>query len=275
MEIPSIGFIGGGRVTRLFLYALKQKNALPGKVLVSDPDETMRQKIQTLDADVIECFNRNLEVLDVDVLFLAVHPPVAKEIAAEVKGKIGAKTVVVSLIPVITTQKLITLLGGVTKLVRILPNAPSIIHQGYNPAFYSKAIGTEEKQQLQQIFQYWGEAPEVNEASLEAYAIVTAMGPTYFWFQWLKMLELGSQLGLSHAELKKAVPAMIHGATETLFDSDLSPEEVMDLIPVCPLKEDEPEIKAIFEKRLHGLYAKLTQNDDYRDRVWTDRTIVP
>ena len=260
MQITSIGFIGGGRITRLLLYALKQKNALPGKVLVSDPNEDMKQKVRTLDTDVIECLGSNLDVVDVDVLFLAVHPPVVKEIAAEISGKIGAKTVVVSLIPVITTQKLSTILGGVQKLVRMIPNAPSIIHQGYNPVFYSKAIGTEEKQQLRQIFRYWGEAPEVDEANLEAYAIVTAMGPTYFWFQWMKLLELGSEFGLSDEELKKAMPVVLHGATETLFDSDLSPEEVMDLIPVCPLKEDEPEIKAVFEKRLQGLYTKLTQN---------------
>ena len=49
MTIRSMGFIGGGRITRLLLQALKQKNALPAKVLVSDPSEDMKKQVQRAD----------------------------------------------------------------------------------------------------------------------------------------------------------------------------------------------------------------------------------
>ena len=253
------GFIGGGRITRLLLQALKQKNELPAKVLVADPDEEMKKHIQAIDSAVIKCVRNNVDVLNVDILFLAVHPPVVKDVAVEINGKIGATTIVVSLIPVVSMEKMMTMLGGVKKLVRMIPNAASIIHKGYNPVVYSDEINSDEKQQLQQLFSCWGEAPEVDEQKLEAYAIVTAMGPTYFWFQWLKLQELGRQFGMNDAELKKAMPAMLHGATTMLFESDLLDKHVLDLIPVCPLKGDEPVIQGILEKKLTGLYAKLTQ----------------
>ena len=99
----------------------------------------------------------------------------------------------------------------------------------------------------------------MDEKKLEAYAIITAMGPTYFWFQWLKLQELGRQFGIDNAELKQAMPAMLHGAVVTLFESDLSTNQVLDLIPVCPLKENELAIEEIFEKKLTGLFIKLTQ----------------
>jgi pyrroline-5-carboxylate reductase len=194
----------------------------------------------------------------VDVLFLAVHPPVVKEITAEISGKMKPDTIVVSLIPVISIEKLSGMLGGARKLVRMIPNAPALIHKGYNPVVYSADVSTDEKQQLRDLFNHWGEAPEVDEQKLEAYAIVSAMGPTYFWFQWLKLYELGKQFGLSETELRKAIPALLHGATETLFESGLPPKEVLDLIPVCPLKKDESTIQAIFDKKLPELYAKLT-----------------
>jgi len=72
--------------------------------------------------------------------------------------------------------------------------------------------------------------------------------------------ELGKQFGMNDAELKQAMPSMLHGAVETFFESNLSPEEVMDLIPVCPLKDDELTIKNIFDTKLTGLYSKLTKN---------------
>lgn len=258
MRIQSIGFIGGGRITRLLLLSLKQKDSLPEKVFVADPNEDMRAKVKLIDDSFIRCVQNNNDVLNVDILFLAVHPPVVKGIATEINGKIKSDTIVVSLIPVIPIEKLSSLLG-IQKLIRMIPNAPSIIHKGYNPVVYSTAVKAEEKQELQKLFSNWGEAPEVDEKKLEAYAIVTAMGPTYFWFQWLKLKQLGEQFGLSASEMKNAIPSMLHGAAETLFESDLSATEVLDLIPVCPLKDDESFIQNIFDKRLTGLYTKLTQ----------------
>ena len=258
MKIQSIGFIGGGRVTRLLLLSLIQKKSMPEKVIVSDPNEEMRAKVKMIDDTFIQCVQNNNDVLNVDVLFLAVHPPVVKEITAQINGKIKSETIVVSLIPVIPIEKLSSMLG-VQKLIRMIPNAPSLIHKGYNPVVYSDKIGTDDKQRMQALFSNWGEAPEVVEEKLEAYAIITAMGPTYFWFQWLKLLELGRQFGLSDVEMNKGMSAMLNGATDLLFKSNLQANDILDLIPVCPLKDDESVIQDIFDKKLTGLYKKLTQ----------------
>ena len=258
MKTKSFGFIGGGRIARFLLHALKQKDGLPEKVVVADPNEDAKQQVAAIDTTVITCGNNNIDVLNVDILFLAVHPPVLKNIATEITGKIAANTLVLSLLPAISMDKLTVMLGGVKKLVRFIPNAPSIVHKGYNPVVFSEYITNEEKQYLQKLCSYFGEAPEVDENKLEAYAIVTAMGPTYFWFQWLKLQELGKQFGLEDTELKKAMPAMLHGAVNTLFESDLSPKEVLDLIPIYPLKENEPTIQDIFENKMKELFLKLS-----------------
>lgn len=240
------------------LQALKDKNALPEKVLVSDPNEAMRKQVQAIDNKIIHCFSNNTDVLNVDILFLSVHPPVVKDVVAEINGKINANTIVISLIPVFSIVKLAAMLTGITRFVRMIPNAPSIIHQGYNPVVYGAGITAEEKRNLQQIFAHWGEAPEVDEPKLEAYAIVTAMGPTYFWPQWIKLQQLGSKFGMSAEELTKGMVAMLNGSVDLMYHSGLSPAEVMDLIPVYPLKDDEKQIQDIFETKLTGLFNKLT-----------------
>ena len=40
------------------------------------------------------------------------------------------------------------------------------------------------------------------EDKLEAYAILTAMGPTYFWFQWQELLQIGLSFGLDALEIE-------------------------------------------------------------------------
>ena len=51
---------------------------------------------------------------------------------------------------------------------------------------------------------------------------------------------------------------MTKGAVKTMKNSNLSPEAVMDLIPVKPLSVHEETIREMYNQTLRGFYAKLT-----------------
>lgn len=92
---------------------------------------------------------------------------------------------------------------------------------------------------------------------LEAYAVLSAMGPTYLWFQLQALREVATGFGLSEAELAPALKRMMCGSTRTLLESGLTPAEVMDLIPVKPLAEMEASVGELYRTRLPALYQKL------------------
>ena len=83
------------------------------------------------------------------------------------------------------------------------------------------------------------------------------MGPTYFWFQWQELLQLGLSFGLDRPEVETGLAEMINGGVSTLYESGLSPEAVMDLVPVRPLAEDENPIREMYHNRIEALYKKL------------------
>ena len=83
------------------------------------------------------------------------------------------------------------------------------------------------------------------EDKLEAYAIVTAMGPTYLWFQLYLLQEFGRSFGLTETEVKDGVSKMVVGTVKTM-EAGLSPAEVMDLVPVKPLGDEEENIKGLY-----------------------------
>jgi pyrroline-5-carboxylate reductase len=83
------------------------------------------------------------------------------------------------------------------------------------------------------------------------------MGPTYFWFQLYELQELIASFGISPKAIHDGLPKMINGAVKTMFESGLTPAEVMNLIPVKPLAEEEPIIKEYYRNRLTALYKKL------------------
>jgi pyrroline-5-carboxylate reductase len=114
-----------------------------------------------------------------------------------------------------------------------------------------------EKQNMHTILRRMGHTFEVPEPKLESYAILSAMLPTYFWFQWKELIEIGSQIGLTAEESQNTVRDTLLAAIRTYFYSGLKPDEVIDLIPVKPIGETEPQIKAIYHDKLIPLFEKI------------------
>jgi len=257
MAFKTMGFIGGGRVTAFLLTRLKERGVLPEKVVVADPNSAREAILTRIDPQKIRWTSDNTEAAGAEWVFLAVHPPVVIEVAQAIQKVLSPQSVLISFVPTISIEQLSGLLNGFNRIVRMIPNAPSVIGKGYNPVFYSPLLSVEDRKLLESLFVHWGETPEVPEPHLEAYAILTGMGPTYFWFQWLSLVSLGQRFGLEKTDVCRGLAGMLHGAVATLFESKLSEQEVLDLIPAYPLKKDEETLIRIFEERLSSLYEKL------------------
>jgi pyrroline-5-carboxylate reductase len=139
----------------------------------------------------------------------------------------------------------------------MIPNAPSIVNEGYNPVAFAPALPADAKAELQEFFSVWGKCPVVAEEKLEAYAILTAMGPTYLWFQLYELQNIAESFGLTQQEVETAMTEMALAAIKTMQGAGLSPTEVMDLVPSKPLSEEEAHIKQAYHTRLENMYQKL------------------
>jgi len=257
MPQKSMGFIGGGRITRIILDALSRKRMLPSTVVVSDANGEVLQRLKEKFPKIQPAQGENAKAAGQDLVFLAQHPPAVGGGRAEIKATLKPGAVLVSLAPRFTIKALSEALGGFDRIARMIPNAPSIVGEGYNPVAFGPGISKAEKESLSKLFKKLGDCPEVDEGKLEAYAIITAMGPTYLWFQLFELSELGKSFGLTDKQSWKAIKKMLKGAVETVDDSGLTAEEVMELVPVKPLGEDEAMIRNAYRTRLTGLYQKL------------------
>ncbi len=137
----------------------------------------------------------NMQVIQNEIVFLAIHPPVIAGTLGELSVQSGS--IIVSLAPKFTISKIFELTNGASKIVRMIPNAPSMIGKGFNPVSYSAGISESDRNVLSELFGALGECKEVPEQNLEAYAILTAMGPTYLWYQLYELQRLVTEYGLS------------------------------------------------------------------------------
>lgn len=256
MKTKSLGFIGGGRVTKIFLQAFANKNAEFESVIVYDTNTDVLNDLKKQFPGIILAETVS-KAAKQEIVFIALHPPVIMETLEKVSGDISAGTTLLSLAPKINLEKIRAKLPGLRKIIRVIPNATSYINEGYNPVCFTNDFPADEKQELLVLLGLLGYTFEVSENKLECYAIMSAMLPTYFWFQWKELIMIGQKIGLSELECVEAVYETLNASLDLMYKSELSPEKVIDLIPVKPIGEHEPQIVEIYKTKLIGLFEKI------------------
>lgn len=254
---PSVGFIGGGRVTRIFLKGWMRSAYWPARVVVSDTAREALGAVSAAAPQALSALGDNLAPAGQQVVFLALHPPALRGVLAELRGRLSASALVVSLAPKLTVADISAALGASARVARVIPNAPSVVGAGFNPVAFGPAVTAADRRDLASLLAPLGEAPEVPESDLEAYALLTGMGPTYLWFQFYELLALSEGFGLRRAAAAAGLEHMVRGSLRAMSDSGLSPADLMDLVPVRPLAEDEEAFRVAYRTRLQGIFEKI------------------
>lgn len=255
MKTKSLGFIGGGRITGIFLQAFVNKKAIFDSISVFDTNTETLHALK-LKFPFIQTLTSASEAAKKDIVFLALHPPVIMETLEKIKQEVTEQTIFISLAPKITIAKMAAVLH-INQIVRLIPNATSVINHGYNPVSFAPGMSEIQKWYILEMLNLLGHTFETAEEKLEGYALISSMLPTYFWFQWHELEAIGTQFGLSEAECRESIYETLNAALNTMYHSGMKSEDVMDLIPVKPIAENEDQIKGIYNEKLLGLWGKI------------------
>jgi pyrroline-5-carboxylate reductase len=251
----SVGFIGGGRVTKILLQAFCNKDVKFSNVVVADTNIDVTSKLKNV-YPFITVDNATVAASQ-DLVFISLHPPVIMDTLEILKNDIRSNAAVISLAPKISIAKIASKLEQVKNIARLIPNAASFINDGYNPVCFAQGFDKLQKDSIFDLLKNLGHTFEVPEEKLESYAIVSAMLPTYFWFQWNCLEEIGVKTGLTKSESEAAVHQTLLAAINLMYNAELKPEEVIDLIPVKPIGEYETQISEIYRSKLLALFEKI------------------
>ena len=251
----SMGFIGAGRIAHIMLGGWQRAGVKLPEIYAFDQSQDAIAALQRAFPGVHAATLAGASTQS--LVFGALHPPAMGPALAEVGKYLQADAVFCSLAPVLRLPALQQGLGGFSRIVRMNPNAPSIVGVGFNPVSFDHNMPQDARNAFLNFIKPLGECPVVEDHMIEIYAVVTAMGPTYFWFQFEELRRMAERWGMGAEEARKAMAAMLHGAVDTMFGSELTAAQVMDLVPVRPMASDEDAIREMLETRIGAIHAKL------------------
>ena len=165
--MKSIGFIGGGRVTRILLQGFKNAEISFEKIHVYEPNESVLTALKSDYPQIEVSGNDATPAASSGWVFVALHPPVLAETLQLLKAFIRTDAMVISLAPKITIEKLLGILPGIKNIGRMNPNAGTYMNAGFNPVCFASSASAAAKEEFITIFKKLGFIPIVDEDQLK------------------------------------------------------------------------------------------------------------
>jgi pyrroline-5-carboxylate reductase len=165
-----------------------------------------------------------------DVVVLAVKPQDIETLLGEIGHLLKPEQTVLSVAAAIPTASIERHLGSDVPVVRSMPNAPSIVHEGIAGMCAGRHAGREHLDRAGTVLRAVGDVVEVKEELMDAITAVSGSGPAYYALLAEAMIEAGILLGLGRETSTQLVVQTMLGTAKLLRDEKMHPVELREAV---------------------------------------------
>jgi pyrroline-5-carboxylate reductase len=225
-----VGIVGAGVMAEAIMSGLIADRAVePAQLTASHPRRERREVLA--ERHGIRPVATNREALaEAEVVVIAVKPQMLGRVMRELRGRLGAEQVVVSIVAGATVR---TLVDGLrhAAVVRAMPNTPSQIRRGITVWTASEACSTAQRDLARGVLRALGEERQVADEAFVAMATaLSGTGPTYLFAVMEALIDAGVHLGFPRELAHDLVVDTLLGSAEFARQSDLHPAQLRNAV---------------------------------------------
>ncbi|MFH1198470.1 MAG: pyrroline-5-carboxylate reductase [bacterium] len=215
-----IAILGCGNMgltyARSFIQYHKVKN--DNLLLVAKDKEHEKELLELNYGKVILGIDEN--VLNVDVLILAIKPQDIHSIIPPLAGKIKKETLVISILAGIKISFIKKSLKH-NYIVRAMPNMPAQYGMGITVYVPSPETNIHHLSTVENLLSTTGRTFMIDDESLmDGVTAVSGSGPAYFYYFVMTMIETAKRMGFDDGLAELLVKQTMHGAYHVINNSD-------------------------------------------------------
>lgn len=264
--IKSIGFIGGGNMSRAILTSLSQKKDAY-KLYVCDRNEEKRAFFQE-ELKISAAQNYHDFIASLDVIVLAIKPQGFPELLAELAPLIQPHQLIISIAAGVSVE---AILRGIRQqhhpVIRVMPNTPATIGLGASAIYANPDTSPENREITDSIFKGCGITAWLeSEEQISAAVAVSGSSPAYIFYLMEIMAKVGESMGLDAQNSLALTTQAVLGAAKYSALSTLSLESLKKNV-MSPKGTTECAIMSLESNHLDRIIAKAMQAAFDRDQA--------
>lgn len=225
-----IGFIGCGKMGQAILTGLLSKSNMEKNIVrVSAKTETTLTKVKELFG--VETTTNNKEIGKwADIIVIAVKPDLHKEVIEEIRTVISFNTIVVTIAAGITLQFLEQLFERQVKVVRAMPNTPSLVGEGMTALCFHHLVLNDERERVSHIFESLGKVEVFPESLMNSVPAISGSSPAYVYMMIEALADGAVKQGLARDKSYRMAAQAVLGAAKMVLETGLHPGVLKDQV---------------------------------------------
>lgn len=225
-----IGFIGTGNMGSAMIEGILSSSLVPAQnIYLFDRNQEKMKGIQNK-FDV----NVSPSPIDlaqtVDYIILAVKPNAYQEVLQEIGKSIPKETTLISIVAGQKLDKIASFLTPQTKVVRAMPNTPALVQEGMTALTPNSFVKEEEKEEIQAIFESFGQCAFVKEEMMDAVTAVSGSAPAYVYMMIEAMADGAVMEGMPRNMAYTFAAQAILGSAKMVLKTQKHPGELKDAV---------------------------------------------
>lgn len=225
-----IGFIGCGNMAQAMIGGvIKAGLVLPEEVIASD---AYRPGLEgTKEKYNINITSDNKEVAkNAEMVVLAVKPQFYETVIKEITPVVNENTIIITIAPGQTLEKIKNLFEKDIKVVRTMPNTPAMVGEGMTALCANSFLTSEDQEKVKEMIGGFGKAEYVPEYMMDAVVAVSGSSPAYV-FMFIEALADGAVLlGMGRKEAYTFAAQTVLGSAKMVLETGMHPAELKDMV---------------------------------------------
>jgi pyrroline-5-carboxylate reductase len=228
MSETRIGFLGAGQMATALAKGIVEAGLVaPQAVHAADPQPQARKRFSESLPEASVTGDNGEVAGAVDVLVLAVKPPLATSVLAGVRKEVEGKLVV----SVAAGVRLVQLEAACrARLVRVMPNTPCLVGLGASAYALGSTASEEDGRFVSRILSAVGQAWPVPERLLDAVTGLSGSGPAFVYTVIEALSDGGVAMGLPRELAQSLATQTVRGAAEMVVRTGDHPAVLRDRV---------------------------------------------
>jgi pyrroline-5-carboxylate reductase len=164
------------------------------------------------------------------LVVLAVKPQDIAGVLGEIAPVLSPDQTLLSVAAGVTTRAIESRLPEGARVVRAMPNAPALVHEGIAGVCGGDHAHDEDLEVATTALGHLGAVVRVAEDDMDAVTALSGSGPAYFALLAEAMIEAGLLLGLSRDVSTRLVVQTMFGSARLLRDEQMHPVELREAV---------------------------------------------
>ena len=232
---PTIGFLGCGKMATALAGGLVNSGFAPAERVCGSARSAASRDAFTEGTGGARTFDaadggNGVLAAASDVLVLAVKPYLLKTVLEETASDRKPETLIVSVAAGVTLDTLEAAAGAEARVVRVMPNTPSLVGAGAAGFALGTKATDEDAALVRAMLECVGVAEEVPENQLDAVTGVSGSGPAYGFLFLEALADAGVRAGLPREQSQRLAAATLKGAAAMVLETGDHPAVLKDRV---------------------------------------------